>query len=160
MIYILYVLFLIPIILFWNLLHEFSHLGMARIFTKFKSWSIIPYPHYSNNNFYFARSTYSYEEELNPIKKALISLAPRIPNIIAVLFILLSFFIIPINYLMLLYLGGAVDLIVGSLGINEKSDLKKVANNLNINPWILRIPGLIVGILSLVFGVIKIFIQL
>ena len=43
---------------------------------------------------------------------------------------------------MILLLGGTVDLLVGSLGLGNKSDLQQAASKFDINPWIIRSFGL------------------
>lgn len=39
----------------WILIHEFSHLFMAKKFLHVKEWTIIPYPHIDKGTFFFAR---------------------------------------------------------------------------------------------------------
>jgi hypothetical protein len=51
-------------------------------------------------------------------------------------------------------LSHIIDLFVGSLGISPYSDLRRAAESLNINPYILRIIGFVLITLSIISGFI------
>ena len=77
-------------------------------------------------------------------------------NLIAVIsFVFFSLFPIPWNYIWLIFWGaGLIDLLVGSLGISPYSDLRRAAESLNINPYILRVIGFALITLSIISGFI------
>lgn len=152
----------------WNIIHESSHLLMARLHWKFKSWGMKPYPHILNfkdgtKQFYFARcwfyvadgeSLFSTNKERNRI-----DLAPRISNLCAIMFTYIYCLFISNKYLLTIILlfcfCGIIDLFVGSLGIGKNSDLKKVSTRMEISLWWFRIPGIIISILTTIIIILK-----
>lgn len=150
----------LPVVWFiWTALHELSHIAMAKMFLNITKVDYWLYPHFDRaNNFYFARVEYHHDltKEITNIKDALISLAPRIMNLIAVIsFVFFSLFPIPWNYIWLIFWGaGLIDLFVGSFGISPYSDLRRAAESLNINPYILRVIGFALIALSIISGFI------
>lgn len=130
----------------WVLIHEMSHFLFAKWFTNAKLLELNVIPRIVDKTIFWA-SVRWLPERSPPTKNhaALIFLAPRIPNVISlVLTCLLP--LLPIdNHLFLLLtvlLGGAlVDLINGSLGVSQYSDLKRASSILSISPWVLRIAG-------------------
>lgn len=145
MIWLIYVLAVIGTWLAWNVIHEMSHVLMAKALVGLKTWKIYPYPHKVGDNFVWARSRWKFIEKPTCHQKAAIHLAPRIPNIV---FILLMAVVCmaqsPLAMFWLIFCGGAlVDLFTGSLGISKFSDLKITSCQLGISPWWLRIAGMV-----------------
>ncbi len=143
----------------WNVIHEMSHILAAQTFGKVKSWEIKPYPHKYNGNFRFAGAYWTWEEEPRKEHRAFISLAPRFPNLVAAALLTVScaFPHIMVGLLgaihppiMIFLIAGMIDLFVGSFGLRKNSDLRKAAANLNVSPWMLRIPGFIIFLLPLI----------
>lgn len=135
----------------WILIHEFSHLFMAKKFLHVKEWTIIPYPHIDKGTFFFARMIWVHtKKNISQKKRAAISLAPRIPNLFAALLLNLAWFLPKqIQWFWIIFcIGGLIDLAYGSIGKSERSDLKKASKALQINPWILRISGFLVTLSS------------
>lgn len=146
----------------WTLIHEFSHLLMARSFAEFQEWSIKPYPHFVEINgkkvFRFAsfHCILKLGEYFTKNEKSTISLAPRIMDIIAAIALPFATFFsgIVLGAWLVLWGCGLLDLFVGSLGISEESDLKKAAKNLDISPWWFRIVGMGTMLISVVLTII------
>ncbi len=145
MIWLLYALAVIGTWLAWNVIHEMSHVLMAKALVGLKSWKIFPYPHKVGDNFVWARSTWRSLEAPTRHQKAAIHLAPRIANIVfMVLMAAVCLSHSPLAVFWLIFCGGAIiDLFTGSLGISKYSDLKIDARQLNISPWWLRVAGMV-----------------
>jgi len=146
----------LPVVWFiWTALHELSHVAVAKMFLNIVKVNYWLYPHYDNNNFYFARVQYFHDiAEISRTKEALIYLAPRFMNLIAAIsFVFFSYFPVPWNFVWLIFWGaGLVDFIVGSLGISPYSDLRKASEALQISPDVLRVCGFLVIALSIILG--------
>lgn len=145
MIWVFYILAIIGTIMAWNFLHEISHIIMAKLLVGAKNVEIHPYPHFSDESFYWSRSKWSYEESPTIYQKAAIYMAPRIIDILFIALMVItclshSSFAI---FWLIFCAGGVVDLFVGSLGIGENTDLIKTSKILNISPWWFRVSGLI-----------------
>lgn len=137
---ILIILTIIISIFLWSIIHEFSHLLVILFLSKVKSWNIKLYPHKYNKEFRFAGIYWRWKKVPNSFRIALIMLAPRVPDLIASALLIKSW-----HYILMIFLfGGVVDLFIGSLGVGKYSDTRQAASKFNINPWIIRIPGLII----------------
>ena len=150
---IIYILAAIASFFLWSTIHEISHIAGAKLVSKVESWKIMPYPHFKDGNFRFGGMELKYKAENFPSKsrQAVFNLAPRIANLISIglLFVALALTgTFQIIWLIVCF-AGTIDLIVGSLGISELSDLRKAATNINISPWVLRISGLVLSALSI-----------
>ena len=145
MIWLLYALAALGTWLAWNVIHEMSHVLMAKALVGLKKWKIYPYPHKSDGNFYWARTSWQSVDKPTRFQKAAIHLAPRIPNIIFI--VLMALACMASSALAIFWLifcsGALVDLLVGSLGIGKYTDLKIAARQLWISPWWLRVAGLV-----------------
>ena len=149
----------VPIIfLAWAAIHELSHYLVARKYLNIISVDFFLYPHKSKSlGFVWARVKWLADRIPTNYELANISVAPRIPNLIAaIMFTLWS--LMPTNILMLLWsgfwIGGLIDLFVGSLGINKQSDLQRVSNGWNLEPWILRVAGMSVVFSSIIISLL------
>jgi hypothetical protein len=110
-------------------------------------WVVVrPYPHMMEGTapwwqrIRFGGVRYLPKRRPTPREDAAISLAPRIPNLIAVVLTPLSA-LLPGNWAILWLLvwgSGLIDLAYGSIGFSPFSDLRKAAENLEISPWLLR----------------------
>lgn len=149
----------LPVVWFiWTALHELSHVALAKIFLNVVKVNYWLYPHYDNNNFYFARVQYFHDlsKDTTRLQESFIYLAPRVMNLIAAIsLVFFSWLPTPWNYVWFIFWGaGLVDFIVGSLGISPYSDLRRAADALQINPYILRIGGFAIIALSIVLSFI------
>lgn len=149
MMIIAYILFAAFTYLSWTVIHEVSHIAAASMVGKISEPKIIPYPHFTKKdgkkNFYFARAAWKWEGGYPSDKKrAFVSLAPRIPNLLACILLILDMVFLSSNLLLIFCIGGLVDLAIGSIGYREKSDLRRAATRLNASPWIFRVVGWVI----------------
>jgi hypothetical protein len=149
MMIIAYILFAAFTYLSWTVIHEVSHIAAASMVGKISEPKIIPYPHFTKRdgkkNFYFARATWRWEDGYPSDKKrAFVSLAPRIPNLLACILLIGDMVFLSSNLLLIFCIGGLVDLAIGSIGYREKSDLRRAATRLNVSPWIFRVVGWVI----------------
>ena len=149
----------VPVVWFlWTVLHEVSHVAMARAFRKLERVKFWLWPHFDeNNNFYFARVKFWWREggPLNKWEMAAMKFAPRIMNLVAAIcFPFLASFGLPGMLFWGLFWGaGLVDFIVGSLGIRPQSDLRTGAEALGVNPMVFRVVGFFIILVSIMWGV-------
>ena len=160
------VLILLPLVLItWNFIHEGSHLLAASYFGKgLKEYKIKPYPHRYKDGFRFAGCYWTSNEKISTRNRAFVSLAPRVADLLAVLFLLLLaplhsiisiFIFIP---LVMLFGAGLVDFFVGSIGNSPNSDLARAAKGLNISEQYIRIPGFSIITLTVLLFFIILFV--
>jgi len=124
----------------WAAIHELCHFGMAKKLLGAKLVSMKLYPHMSPEGWRWAGVAFSYRMAMTAHRQARISLAPRLADFAAVVFL-------PIGCIVLtgtafwawsiFWGGGIVDLANGSLGITKHSDLQRSGGN----PWLLRSVG-------------------
>jgi hypothetical protein len=128
----------------WCYIHEKAHVLMVKYLVGLQWAEIKPYPHVDKvAGFRWAGCRYLPERNPTPTENALISLAPRLPGIVACAMAPLAVFLsmwalIPTMLWIIFWGAGIVDLINGSLGISQYSDLKKAAAGFKISPWLLR----------------------
>lgn len=148
----MYISIIILIILFpfWALLHEVSHLLASHWLVGLKEWDLTIVPRYKDGRWLFARYEWIPVKEPTKGQYFIINLAPRIPNLIAAI----AFVFTPWP-LALFWVGGLIDLGVGSWGKSVKSDLRRASVNANINPWYLRIGGFTVIGLSVLIHIMR-----
>ena len=136
----------------WLVTHEMSHIMAAFLVGDVKDWSIKPYPNRAaDGHWRFASASWTWEGEAPSQKKqGFVSLAPRIPNLLAIALIPVTLLLtgIPQMLLLIFCLEGVIGLIVGSIGKTPNSDLQKGARRLDISPWAIRLPGLMVAIMG------------
>lgn len=142
----------------WTVLHELSHVAVARMFRKLTAVKFKLWPHKDKEgNFYFARVQFWWEEggPLTNVEEALMKLAPRVLNIAAAIaFPFLASFSWPVGLLIwgVLWGGGLIDFFVGSLGISPQSDLRVAADKLGVNHNVIRVIGLFIILMSCMWG--------
>ena len=138
----------------WSVIHEMAHVLMAKILINVTDWSIRPYPHiYEDDDgkryFVWALSMWTYQGEVTSKQTAAIYLAPRIPDVIAACLLQL-YWIMPQSFLTLLLvvfgIGGIVDLVVGSVGRSDISDITRASKALGIPQWILSAVGWVIAL--------------
>ena len=142
---------LLPILFLWTAIHEMSHIFMAKSLLDVTEWSVKLYPHIHERDgtkyFVWGLSMWRYDGDTTPAKEAAISLAPRIPDLVAAM-MLQAYWLIPYGWwswvLVAFGVGGLIDLAVGSIGSGDMSDLQRASKSLDISPWILRIAGWII----------------
>lgn len=135
----------------WAAIHEFSHLFVAKKFVNVVKWKMKLYPHKAEDGSWrFAAVWYWMDRNFTPKEQFAVSLAPRLPGLVAcVLFPLGALFSGPLYLLWSMFWGGGVvDLLYGSIGVSENSDLKKAARASGKSPWLFRAAGFAVGALS------------
>jgi hypothetical protein len=155
-----YVLAAIVIWPLWLVIHEMSHIAAARMVGPLKSWAIKPYPNKADDGHWrFASAKWTWEEEPTPTQRGLVSLAPRVPNLAAIMLILATFFLTGIAKVLLLIFcaAGVIGLVVGSIGSTKNSDLQKGAEKLEINPWAIRVVGLVISLAGAVAVLFSLF---
>ena len=139
----------------WLIIHEMSHILMAKALLDVTEWKITPYPHSKgegeNKRWVFASASWKYQGEYTPKQRAAVALAPRIPNLLAVAMAPFGLLFTPTWGFVwaVFWTVGIIGLIVGLIGKSEFSDLNKAAVNLDISPWVLRIPGFGLALASL-----------
>jgi len=137
----------------WNVIHEMSHVMAANLVGNVKSWKIKPYPHKYNGKFRFAGAYWIWDGP-SPAKEAqgLISLAPRLSNFVAIELAFLTFLLSGTAkmFLLIFCAAGVIDLIVGSIGYSDGSDLRKAADKLEVNPWRIRAIGLAISAIGII----------
>lgn len=130
----------------WSYIHELSHVIAAKKTVGLEWYKMKLYPHRGKGgDWNWASVTYMPKREPTPKEQAIISLAPRVPGLIAVL--LCPFFLLlPYGWLagiwVLLWGGGVVDLLNGSFANSEQSDIRKAARELKMKVWKLRLLAL------------------
>jgi hypothetical protein len=147
----------LPTFYLWAYIHEFSHLWMAKRLvgaTETKISIHMPPMRLEDGSWRWARYQWKPDREVKPLERAAISLAPRIPNIVGV--VAFPFFGLFNEWVaafwFLLMGGGAVDFIVGSLGISERSDLKRAVKALDVSIWPFRFGAAVLIIYDIVLG--------
>ena len=115
----------------WALIHEMSHVVAYKYTVGLYSYKVILYPHVYNNRFYFASMSGRAKRQPSASQQFIISMAPRVPDYIAILAIaFLCTFTEPELWsrLLVVFLAGSIiDLFVGSMGIDKGSDLQVAA---------------------------------
>jgi len=148
------ILAIIPTFLFWAWAHEFCHLLAHKVCGADGTYVIKVLPHKWRDKWYFARlhwvQYFIPPGGLTPTQRGFIEIAPRFVDLLAV--IALPFAILFPGVLCWMWIvfwgGGIIDLIVGSIGWSERSDLRQGASWFEISPWILRTVGFTLAILS------------
>tara|TARA_Y100000590_G_scaffold468588_1_gene651889 strand:- start:771 stop:1973 length:1203 start_codon:yes stop_codon:yes gene_type:complete len=142
----------------WCGIHETAHIIAARSYTKLSNVKFKLYPHKNKSlGFVWASVSWKPEKRLSDSEFAWVSIAPRFPDILAVILFPL-WALMPNGTAMLIWGAiwgaGLIDLFVGSLGISKTSDLRRAAKGWECNPWILRINGMMLILVSAVTGVL------
>jgi len=142
----------------WNFIHEMSHVLMAKIVGDVKTWTIKPYPHMHRGSFRFAGAYWMWKRLPEDKDRGWVYLAPRLPDLLAILAIPATFLLTGLaKFILLIVLaGGIIDLFVGSLGISDKTDLNKISRHFAINPWLPRVVGFVISALAIAAIVVSI----
>jgi hypothetical protein len=141
-----------PTYVLWVYLHEISHILAAHCIVGVKSYSIKMIPEIINGMIYFGSVKYVTYREPSNTQSGYIQLAPRIFDIASAILLPLTFTVLNvyIKTALIIVLGaGLVDLFVGSIGYSDISDLKQASINLNISPWVFRIIGFTIMLMSI-----------
>lgn len=150
MIYLLYSLVVIATFFAWTYIHEKSHVIAANETVGVVSSEMKLYPHFYKGDFRWASVQYYIKRMPTDKERATISLAPRIPDLIALLLLPFGFLLEGLDVLQVIWFiffgGGVVDLLWGSLGFSKYSDLRRAADALKMNPWKLRLPGIFASV--------------
>ena len=157
----LYILIGIATWFVWSIFHEMSHVVAAKLLGNVEWWKIKLLPHKYNGKFYFARSYWAYKDGLPTVnKQGMILLAPRVLNVLSTLTAITlmgtAFASFGHTAFMIMLLGGTVDLLVGSLGLTEQSDLRVASEKFNVTPWVGRMFGFMLtlgAVLALVLSI-------
>ena len=128
----------------WSYIHEMAHIIAAKKTVGLAKYELKIFPHIDPTaGFRWAACKYWYEQKPTAGNQALISLAPRIPDALAVIMFALTGLMSGWLALVwgIVWGAGIVDLIVGSIGYSQFSDLRKAAVSIEWDPWILRLAG-------------------
>lgn len=141
----------------WLFIHEASHILAAHCLFGVKNWSIKLLPEKHGDTIWWGSCKYQPEFQPMSSELAQVALAPRIPNLIAcALLPLAPIFSFPFSVFWVIFFGaGLIDLLVGSFGISEYSDLRKAAAGLSIDPNFIRFIGLFClfcSVISTIYG--------
>lgn len=141
----------LPVFLFWAYLHERLHLSAVR-FTVGESWheiSVLPRKH-PEGGIRWAQIRWQPLREATQSDRFIIGMAPRLAGIIALVCLPLTTLIPGIlGWGLGVFLwGGVIDTITGSLGVNDRSDLKKATKTDVRWLWVLRLTGLLLCVIS------------
>ena len=135
------ILFFIGIFFLWTVIHELAHYFMIKL-TKMsvQNIKIKPWPHKLQGRWVSGSVEYTYIDGVpTRLQRALVSAAPRIPDIIAIIaMIILVFathkpFSITMVYILLLLFGGIIDLVNSLFRKDKREDMVKFYNLLNLN---------------------------
>jgi hypothetical protein len=135
-------LLVVPCFLIWSAVHEYSHWVAAKLLLGARNPKFKLYPHKYKDTFRWASVRYTVTtDRFLPAGRALISLAPRLPGLIACTLmpvgLLLSGYLQIVWFM--LFGSGVVDYMMGLIGKSPHSDLQKASAFLGMNPWRLRI---------------------
>lgn len=129
----------------WTVIHELSHLAVAKMLRHVTWFKIRPYPNRMGDTWFFASVTWKHDgDELTPAEIAAISSAPMILDIVGgfITMVVAAAVTGPALPLALVLAGGClIDMFVNSLGLSEKSDLQKTARGWGVSPWWIRVAG-------------------
>lgn len=141
----------------WNAIHELSHLAMAHLLVGVDEYELKLYPHRYKDSWRFASFRYRPKRLPSAEETAAILLAPRIPNIISALVLPLVALLPIFSSLWIMgvvfWIGGLLDLWVGSWGAKSYSDLQRAAHHLGIDPGVLQRAGKLLIVLSVLLFV-------
>lgn len=141
----------------WSFIHELSHGMMIKKFVKDVTLKFKIYPHFEEERFVWASISWKYPNEicLSRAQLGWISFAPRIPDYIGCLLTIALSILLksPYKLACLMLVGGSIlDLIWGSIGLNEKSDLQRYCKFWNFNPQAARILGFIMALFTVIIS--------
>lgn len=142
----------VPVLLFvWTCIHELAHLVAAKLIVGADLIEFRPWPHTGDKGFRWGSVSWFWYREPTAKESAFVSLAPRIPNLVAALLLPVSLLLpYPWSWIVGGFLGaGLVDFLNGSVGKSEHSDLRKASVRLQVSPWLLRVIGLVAILVSL-----------
>lgn len=137
----------------WCYIHEMSHVLMVKKLVGIQWYKIRLLPDFKSGSIRFASCQYLPVRERTDDEIAAISMAPRIPDLIAAF--LLPFGALFLGGLLLqfwiIFLGaGVVDLIWGSIGYSPSSDLRTAAAAQGQTPTAKRLAGFFFAAVSIV----------
>jgi hypothetical protein len=136
-----------PAFFVWSAVHELSHYVAARCLRRLSSASFKLYPHMQDGHFVFASVSWtydSYDQTLSPAEDALVSIAPRVPDLLAVVLAPMAC-LMPEPWIAAAWAvvvgAGLVDLAFGSIGTTSASDLQRFVRGGGHDVWVVRIVG-------------------
>lgn len=154
----------VPSFFLWSAIHECSHYFVASRFRKVVGVEFKLYPHIDPQaGFRWAAIRWLYLG-VPPLsgEQALIFIAPRFPDLLAVILTPLVW-LMPWPWLGALWLvlmgAGLVDLMVGSVGYNALSDLRIFCEKGNHDIWVWRILGWTLALLSAGISLVGFIVQ-
>jgi hypothetical protein len=137
----------------WSYIHETSHALVIKRLRPSAQVTIKPYPHRAADGRWVGGLVRwkGFKNELTPVQLAWVSIAPRIPDLIACILAAVCAWVLVGHWAYIpvfILLGGVIDLAYGSIGKTERSDLQRVARGWDISPWLLRLSGWSVALLT------------
>lgn len=141
----------------WAAIHELSHLFAVKQYRKDVQSSIKLYPHRSDGRIVFAEALWNCTPDLTAKEFAVVSFAPRITDILGVLATVIVCHVTgAFGHVLTVLLGGSiVDLMVGSTGISEESDMRQYAAGWSVSPWVFRISGFAAAVAAIVYAALE-----
>jgi len=143
----LHLLYLIPLThVIWVQLHEHSHVWMADRLVGVLRYTINPWPRRYEGGIRWASVSYYMVRSPEPREEFWISMAPRLPSLVALTLMPLAAWWGWGGWVLLAWVvlwgGGVVDMFTNSLGLHPKTDLRKAAEASGTSPWIYRVGGM------------------
>ena len=142
----------VPTYFLWSFLHETSHLLAYFATTKVYKWRMKFWPHIDNGRLRFGALRVQCDY-ISLQREWGIGLAPRmLGGLACVAFALCAQWLggLGLAAVGTVACGGVVDTLFGSIGWSDRSDVVKAARSLGVDPWAIRIPGIMVAAASVV----------
>lgn len=137
----------------WAAIHEGAHLLAARIAAPISSASMRLWPYRTDDGSWrWAESRWNWRDVPSLQAIGWVMLAPRLPNALGGM-LLPGAATLPETWMVVVWTvvwaGGVADLAVGSMGIGANSDLRRAAIALDLSPWVMRIGGWTLVLISI-----------
>ena len=155
MVWVLLILMALGTFFLWAYIHEMSHVLAAHWTVGVKEYHLRLYPHQWKGSWRWAGVYYYWERQPSEEEARIIHLAPRIPDLLAVLMFPCALLMPtpPLTFLWLfIWGGGLVDFVTGSLALSKRSDLRRAANGNASILWGGRILGFALISASVLFA--------
>ena len=139
----LFILIAIPLFFLWAFIHEEAHAFVCKRLRPDATFTKKYYPHtMPSGRLVFAAYYSKFKGELTDSERARIAIAPAVCDMAAIGLLHLSYLLLGAGIvqtvIMILCVGGLVDLITFSIGKSPESDLQRVGR-VGVDVWKLRI---------------------
>lgn len=135
----------------WTVFHELSHAAIVYLIGAGKNLKLKLLPHMYKGTFRIAAMEWTATRGLSKGELIALYLAPRVMDVAAAIALqFLTFSMSPFSIpLQIFLIGGIVDLLWGSIGKSQYSDLVRASYYVDISPWYLRIGGFLIAIAAI-----------